>query len=142
MRRQFKNRFDAFRVKKPVRACLKCGWFTYKGKILECQECNSTCEHFDSEGEYFEYKRLELLQTCGEISGLERQVRYDFFSFAALTQKPVQIFYYKADFVFKDKQGNVVVRDYKPSKNPAALDPVFLLKRRAMKLVYGIEVQI
>ena len=141
-RGQFYSKTDAYRIKKPVWACLKCGWFTTEGKTRDCQDChNEAMDHFDSSGEYFEWKRLQLLEKCGEISKLERQVRFDFFAFAELSQKPVQIFFYKADFRYVDKKGNIIVRDYKPA-GEFGLDGVFKLKRRAMKLVYGIEVVI
>lgn len=150
VRRRFYSRTDAYRIKKPVWACLHCGWFTQDGKTRDCLECHRPCEHFDSEGEYCEYKRLQLMQQCGEISDLERQVRYDICGINVHTGKPVQIFFYKADFRYRDKKGNVIVRDYKPEvkktkndpKGERALSPEFKLKRRAMRLIHDIEVQV
>ena len=146
--RRFSSREGAYRIKKPVWACLTCGWFTQEGETRDCMECHLPCEHFDSEGEYFEYKRLQLLEKCGEISELQRQVRYDIHGMNVHTQKLVQIFFYRADFQYKDKHGNLVVRDYKPTVKKTAKDPKgerhlspeFVLKRRAMKLIHDIEV--
>lgn len=147
--RRFYSREGAFKIKKPVWACLNCGWFTQSGKTRVCGgDCgNPALDHFDSEGEYFRYKELELMQKAGAISNLERQVRYDFFDTNVHSGKPVLLFFYKADFRYI-KDGEVVVEDYKPEvkktkkdpKGERALSPEFKLKRRAMRNKYDINV--
>ena len=154
---RFRNKYEAMKMAKPIWACLKCGWFTQEGKTRVCPECSggrnisiSTCEHFDSQGEYYRYKQLELMQRGKIISKLERQVPYHFHAFNKLNDKPVKIFTYYPDFRYLDKDGNVVIEDYKPGLKPKkgdpnarrALDGVFMLKQRAMKLVYNIDVKL
>ena len=83
---------------------------------------------FDSKMEYQRYLTLKLMERAGEISGLQRQVRYE------LTAGGIQICTYVADFVYK-KQDATVVEDAKGFKTPE-----YRLKRRLMKEILGIDI--
>lgn len=148
-RRTFKNLQDSYRLAKPLWACLKCGWFTREGKTRACPECHNGCEHFDSTGEYYYFKQLQMLEKSKVIRNLERQVTYEFYAINVQTKLPVWIFDFTADFRYVEK-GVVVVADFKPSVKATAKDPsgkrglseTFTLKKRAMRDVYGIDVKI
>lgn len=64
-------------------------------------------EVFDSRREAARWIELRHLQTAGEISGLERQVRFPLKVVGKL------ICTYVADFVYRDKAGVLVVEDSK-----------------------------
>lgn len=83
---------------------------------------------FDSKMEYQRYLTLKLMQRAGEISDLQRQVRYN------LVAGGIEICTYVADFVYK-KQDSVVVEDAKGFKTPE-----YRLKKRLMRDILGIEI--
>ena len=93
---------------------------------------------FDSTAEYRRYCELCLMAQAGEISDLQRQVRYE------LT--PVQrdedgniierACYYVADFVYTDAQGCTVVEDVKGFRTKE-----YLIRRKLMLYLYGIRIQ-
>ena len=80
-------------------------------------------EVFDSKKEYLRYKELELLERAGEITELRRQVRYllipsqfDMVTDEHGRRKRICVereCNYIADFVYRDKRGNLVVEDCK-----------------------------
>ena len=93
---------------------------------------------FDSRAEYRRWCELCLMAQAGEISSLQRQVRYE------LT--PVQrdedgnvierACYYVADFVYTDAQGRAVVEDVKGFRTKE-----YLIRRKLMLFLYGIRIQ-
>ena len=110
---------------------------------------------FDSKHEALRYQELKFMQKAGEISLLQRQVRYELvpeqreksarlYTKGAkagqpvpgrLIEKPV---YYIADFVYKDKDGNTVVED---TKSTATKTKDYVIKRKLMLWRHGIKVQ-
>lgn len=108
---------------------------------------------FDSAKERDRYIVLCSRQQQGIISDLKIQVEYIVIPTLYTIQtkvlktktKQVQRTFatatkYIADFVYSDKNGNMVVEDVKGSKH--TITPEFRLKQKLMKHVYNIEVKI
>jgi hypothetical protein len=87
---------------------------------------------FDSEKEYLRWLQLVGMQARGEISDLQRQVRF------AIKHNEEPICTYIADFVYM-RDGVQVVEDVK-SEFTSQL-PMFRLKKKLMKELHGIEIQ-
>jgi hypothetical protein len=87
---------------------------------------------FDSKKEAAYYGILKLKQKAGLIDRFEMQVRYD------LVVNNVNIGFYKADFVTY-KHGKVFeVIDVKSEITNKL--PVYRLKKKLMKAIYGIDI--
>lgn len=108
---------------------------------------------FDSRTERSRYYTLQTLEKAGEISDLRLQVPFEIIPAIYETvevqlktktkqvQKQVQrASHYVADFVYKDKDGNMVVEDVKGSSS--ILTPEFRLKMKLMRYVHGIQIKI
>lgn len=108
---------------------------------------------FDSRTERGRYYTLQTLEKAGEISDLRLQVPFEIIPAIYETvevqlktktkqvQKLVQrASHYVADFVYKDKDGNMVVEDVKGSSS--ILTPEFRLKMKLMRYVHGIQIKI
>lgn len=108
---------------------------------------------FDSRTERSRYYTLQVLEKAGEISELRMQVPFEIIPAIYETvevqlktktkqvQKLVQrASHYVADFVYKDKDGNMVVEDVKGSSS--ILTPEFRLKMKLMRYVHGIQIKI
>ena len=95
---------------------------------IKC-ECNGI--KFDSKKEMRRYNELYLLQTRGLITELELQPWYTLIEgnnkFRRMT--------YKADFRYRDADGNMIVEDVKGMKTA-----VYKLKRKMMYSILGILV--
>jgi hypothetical protein len=99
---------------------------------------------FDSKGEMVRWEELRLLQKAGRIRKLERQVHF------LLEVKGVKIATYTADFTYEEKvkedregvygvpahRWEPIVEDFKGLRTQ-----VYLMKRRLMKAIYGIEIR-
>lgn len=95
-------------------------------------------ERLDSKREAARYKELLLMQRAGVISNLQRQVRY--MLIPTLRDENGNLLFkkrfYVADFVYRDKDGNLVVEDAKGVRTE-----LYKLKRALMYKEYGILVQ-
>ena len=105
-------------------------------------------DEFDSRKEYRRWKELLLLLKAGEITHLQRQVKYTLIP----TQREPDIIgprggvrpgkliekkaYYVADFVYIDKDGKTVVEDCKGMRTKE-----YILKRKLMLYVHGIRIK-
>lgn len=87
---------------------------------------------FDSSKEANRYIQLRYLQMSGEISILELQVSYD------LDVNGDKVAAYVCDFRYK-KNGETVVEDVK--SNHTRKLPVYRLKKKLMKSIYGIDIK-
>lgn len=101
---------------------------------------NTHCEYdgkkFDSIQEMKRYKYLLMLQNLGRITDLQTQVRFELLSTTHICGQVQRKTVYIADFVYKNtKTGEQVVEDVKGARTD-----VYLLKRKLMFLVHGIEV--
>ena len=107
---------------------------------------------FDSIVEGCRYVVLRQMELDGLITNLRRQVAFEIIpkmleeevihlkTKDKIKQKTVQLpTYYKADFVY-EKDGKLVVEDVKGSTQMITAD--FKLKKKLMKYVYNIDVQI
>lgn len=106
-------------------------------------------EVFDSRKEARRWCELLLLQKAGEISELKRQVEFEIipaqYEFSK-TGKPLKDGMkliekracYVADFVYRDKEGNIVVED---TKSEATKTNYYILKRKLMLLKHGIRIK-
>lgn len=89
---------------------------------------------FDSKREYERWCELKLLQRTGEISRLQRQVRYNLVPMQrnrCRNERPVD---YIADFVYV-KNGRTIVEDVKGKRTPE-----YIIKRKLMLYLRGISV--
>lgn len=82
--------------------------------------------------------RLKLLQRAGEISDLREQVTFELIPAqrdpaGTLLERNCR---YIADFVYKDRQGNLVVEDTKGVRTPE-----YKIKRKLMLHVHGIRIK-
>lgn len=127
----------------------------YKSKTPKYKNHTITVDgiKFDSVKEANRYRELKLLEKAGEISGLQLQVKYllipSQFGRVPDERRPGgtkrvclerEVAYF-ADFVYRDKAGNLVVEDVKGYRDPAsAAYAKFVIKRKLMLERYGIRV--
>lgn len=95
------------------------------------RKCQYRGETFDSEGERGRWIELALMQHGGFITDLRRQVRYE------INVNRMYICSYVADFVYV-KDGQMVIEDY---KSKATRTPVYMLKKRLIRAVFGLEIR-
>lgn len=92
---------------------------------------------FDSKKESVRYLELKQLERAGEISGLQRQVRYELIPSQHDENGKVieRACYYVADFVYRES-GKTVVEDCKGYRTD-----VYIIKRKLMLYRYGIKIR-
>lgn len=93
---------------------------------------------FDSTKEARRYVELKALERAGEISNLQRQVRYELIPSQKGEDGKVieRACSYLADFVYVDADGKTVVEDTKGIRTSA-----YIIKRKLMLQRYGIRIQ-
>jgi hypothetical protein len=112
-------------------------------------------ETFDSRKEHLRYLHLSSLERMGQISNLQRQVRYELIPpqyemFPRYSEKTgLRIkdgkkllehgVYYVADFVYNLKDGTTVVEDVKGYREGSAYS-IFSIKRKLMLKIHGIRI--
>jgi hypothetical protein len=84
---------------------------------------------FASRKEAKKYKELSLMVKAGMLVRVDRQVRYP------LIVNGDKICVYIADFITYDFEGNRKVIDIK-----GFLTPVYKIKKKLMKAIYGIDI--
>lgn len=87
---------------------------------------------FDSIKEANRYQVLLYMERAGLIRNIELQPRYD------LVVNGKKCGFYKADFRYEKNTGETVVEDV---KSPATKTPVYMLKRKLVKAIYGLDIQ-
>lgn len=90
---------------------------------------------FDSKKEAKRYKELLLLQKAGIITDLKRQVPYTLIPSFNLNKKKYRPMTYKADFVYKENNKEVV-EDVKGMRTD-----IYQLKKKLMAYIYQIEIR-
>jgi hypothetical protein len=95
---------------------------------------------FDSKKECNFYIYLEQLEAQGEISELQRQVRFELQPSFKHKGKTIRSITYVADFTFKDKDGTFHIVDVKGSKD--TLTETFKIKSKMFLYKYGTEIEI
>ena len=92
---------------------------------------------FDSVKEATRWQELKILEKAGEVSNLQRQVKYEVLPVqrdkGKVLERPV---YYIADFVYTDTDGNTVCEDTKGYKTKE-----YIIKRKLMLYMYGIKIK-
>ena len=94
---------------------------------------------FDSRHEAMRWRELALLQRAGEITDLQRQVKYILVpaqkdESGKIAERAVS---YVADFVYRDaRSGEVVVEDAKGMHTRE-----YIIKRKLMLYVHGIRIR-
>ena len=87
---------------------------------------------FDSKKEANRYCELNLLESAGQIKNLQLQPRFilqESFKYQGKTERKIE---YVADFMYEEKDGQVVVEDTKGFKTD-----VYKLKRKLFLKKYG-----
>ena len=84
---------------------------------------------FASKKEKDRYIILKLMERGGEITDLELQPRY------TIVINDVKICGYRADFRYKDKNGNIIVEDVKGVRTPD-----YKIKAKLMFVCQGIKI--
>lgn len=90
---------------------------------------------FHSQGEARRYSELKLLERAGEITDLKCQHDPGSSCVFDIVVKGQLICKYIADFTYVEK-GSPVVEDFK-----GVVTPVYALKRKLMKAIYGIVIR-
>lgn len=113
-----------------------------KANKYQAQKCVYNGLQFDSHKELRRYLELLLLERSGQITGLQRQVRFELIP----AQKDEngkcaeRACVYVADFTYFDKNKKLCVEDCKGYKGGGAY-AVFTIKRKLMLLKYGIKIK-
>lgn len=74
---------------------------------------------------------MKLMERAGEIIDLKRQVKYELIP----AQEGERACNYIADFVYKDKKGNIIAEDAKGCRTKE-----YIIKRKMMLWRYGIRI--
>lgn len=91
---------------------------------------------FDSMKEYKRFCELSLLEKAGEITDLQRQVKFMLIPSQKIDGKVVErSVHYIADFVYQEN-GQMVVEDTKGYKTKD-----YILKRKMMLHIHGIRIR-
>jgi hypothetical protein len=92
---------------------------------------------FDSRKEAQRWFELRMLERAKEIESLQRQVKYVLIPSQKIDGKTVEReCAYIADFVYTEKDGQVVVEDTKGFRTDA-----YIIKRKLMLERYGIRIR-
>ena len=111
----------------------------YRAKKVTTTLPDGTVHVFDSMKEFARYEELLLMQQAGEISGLEIQKTFVLLPKQKTPDgRAVREVRYLADFVYTNKQGELVVEDV---KSPATKTQVYKLKKKLMLYVHGIDIK-
>ena len=91
---------------------------------------------FDSKREAARYIELLALLQAGDICDLRLQPSFEICPAIVLDGKKQRALVYRADFAYEDHLGNQVYEDVKGHRTRE-----YVLKRRLVKHLYGIEVR-
>lgn len=98
-------------------------------------------ESFDSQKEFRRYRELKLLSRAGEISNLQRQVRFKLIP--AQRDKNGKVVErkcdYVADFVYYEQTKDGVTWTVEDTKGFRTKD--YIIKRKLMLYIYGIRIK-
>ena len=123
-------------------------WNHYKGNKYGANKFVIDGIKFDSKREARRYSELLVLLKAGDISDLQRQVKYVLIPAqrepdiigpkggrkpGKLLEKEVA---YVADFVYKDKDGNTIVEDTKGFRTKD-----YIIKRKLVLWIHAIKVE-
>ena len=108
-----------------------------KTNKYSAKKCEVDGITFASRKEAKRYQELKLLERAGEISNLNRQVKFNLLpsqhdSSGKVIERGVS---YIADFTYFDKKGDWIVEDTKGVRTPE-----YILKRKMMLYFTGIRI--
>ena len=108
---------------------------TYRMKSRKNKYGNRHCSvdgfTFDSVKEMHRYMDLKYMLLAHEIFDLELQKQYELQpAFRDANGKIVRPIYYRADFVYKDKDGHTIIEDVKSEATKK--DAVYTIKKKMM----------
>jgi hypothetical protein len=126
-------------------------WNNYRrGNKYHNHKVKRDGESFDSKKEMRRYAELQIMQSAGMISGLQRQKKFVLIPAqrepdtvgkrgGRIKGKVIEreVVYY-SDFFYYTKEGDAVVEDV---KSEATKTPQYILKRKMLLYVYGIKIQ-
>lgn len=90
--------------------------------------------NFDSKGEAARWSELVLMQKCGEIKNLRRQVTYP------LVVNGLKVCSIIPDFVYEELTPDGPAEVVEDFKSPATRTPAFNIKAKLFKAVYGRDI--
>ena len=116
-----------------------------------CTDCDCKPYKFDSDAEYRRYKELKWLETSCRIRQFRPKLVFPLVLYDVKGEE-IEVYNkqgaikraiptYESDFTYYDQQAQFVVEDVK-SKSPQADDPVFKLKARLFRQIYGFDITI
>ena len=117
------------------------------------QKVHADGKVFDSRKEYVRYQDLSLLEKAGKIHDLQCQVKYQLIPAQyeiisdPKTGKAKRVcveraISYIADFVYKDKDGNMIVEDVKGYRDKrGGAYAKYIMKRKLMLWFHGIKIK-
>lgn len=96
---------------------------------------------FDSKRELYRYQTLDILECAGNISNLERQVKFilvpaQYEDVNGKRKCIAKACSYYADFVYNDINGNRIVEDVKGVRTQ-----IYILKKKLMLQLYSITIK-
>lgn len=95
------------------------------------RRCSMDGYTFDSVKEMNRYADLKFMLLAHEITDLELQKEYELQpAFKDKDGKRIRPIYYRADFVYKDKDGNTIIEDVKSEATKK--DAVYTIKKKMM----------
>jgi hypothetical protein len=94
---------------------------------------------FDSIKEGNRYKELKLLEAKGIITDLKLQVKYELQPSYMMNDKTIRAISYICDFEYKNKNGDLIIEDVKPSKEFQT--EVYKIKKKLFMYKYKIEIK-
>lgn len=126
-------------------------WNNYRrGNKYHNHKVKRDGESFDSKKEMRRYAELQIMQSAGMISGLQRQKKFVLIPAqrepdtvgkrgGRIKGKVIEreVVYY-SDFFYYTKEGDAVVEDV---KSEATKTPQYILKRKLMLHVHGIRIR-
>ena len=93
---------------------------------------------YDSKKEMRRHQELILLERAGQIKDLKTQVKFELIPHQTeggkVKERAVN---YIADFTYAEN-GKLIVEDV---KSPATKTPEYIIKRKLMRYIYGIEIK-
>ena len=90
--------------------------------------------YFASQDEHHRYQELKLLEKAGEITDLELQPKWELLpKFTDFNGGKHQAITYKADFMYTDKDGIVIVEDV---KSPPTMTQTYKIKKKLLLFRY------
>lgn len=123
-----------------------------KENKYHAEKCEYNGELFDSIKERDRFIQLKLLERCGQVSNIRRQVSYELIPAQREADKLgkrggikkgktiEKAINYIADFVYVDRNGDEIVEDCKGYKIGGAY-ALFVVKRKLMLYMHGIRVK-